>query len=356
MRKTNRPRKHGNRHIPPNLWLNPTRYRHPVTSKVYSWPDLTIDAAIDAAKVLNAQLISEPVRKVLGDGDTVDKLAGKFESVYLAQRDLSAETLRDYRNKLNVIVGRFGNHDVRGIGTRDLSVFLERYQPTQRNRYRSLMVMMFRYAQNEGMIETNPAEPLLRMKERVQRQRLTIEGFWAIHEAALPFMQRAMRVALRTLQRREDLVRIRFRDIEDGSIPVIQEKTGAAIRIKIDENLAADIKDCRDAVVSGWLLHQPIEYNKARIGRPLTKDMLTKGFQRARDKIPAFAAMSPATRPSFHEIRALGAILYLRAGKSIEDIQRLLGHTNTQMTRRYLERHGIEFTDAETGPLLVADV
>ncbi|MEH6814187.1 MAG: hypothetical protein V7677_16760 [Motiliproteus sp.] len=46
-------------------------------------------------------------------------------------------------------------------------------------------------------------------------------------------------------------------------------------------------------------------------------------------------------RPTFHEIRALGAHLYKEQGI---DPQALLGHTDAKMTDHYLDGHGTQWT------------
>ncbi|VAW60027.1 hypothetical protein MNBD_GAMMA08-2930 [hydrothermal vent metagenome] len=57
-------------------------------------------------------------------------------------------------------------------------------------------------------------------------------------------------------------------------------------------------------------------------------------------------------RPSFHEVRALGAELYRQAGWAEDSIQQLLGHTNAKMTQTYLDRHrkdAVEYNVVESG-------
>lgn len=43
--------------------------------------------------------------------------------------------------------------------------------------------------------------------------------------------------------------------------------------------------------------------------------------------------------PTLHEIRSLGASLYREAGWPEGQVQLLLGHSDIQMTRHYLEGH-----------------
>ena len=68
-------------------------------------------------------------------------------------------------------------------------------------------------------------------------------------------------------------------------------------------------------------------------------DMLTREFARVRDTLDTFKQLPAPAKPSFHEIRSLGADLYRRSGRAEADIQRLLGHTTAAMTAHYLDGH-----------------
>lgn len=74
----------------------------------------------------------------------------------------------------------------------------------------------------------------------------------------------------------------------------------------------------------------------------MTADYLTKSFAQARDAPQAYADISAGERPTFHEIRALGAWLYEQQGFDQEYIQRLMGHADMKMTEHYQAGHGDE--------------
>lgn len=68
--------------------------------------------------------------------------------------------------------------------------------------------------------------------------------------------------------------------------------------------------------------------------------MLTREFAQIRDEQKLFDDLDPEARPSFHEIRTLGADIYRQAGTPVPITQRLLGHTTTAMTApHYLDGH-----------------
>ena len=49
--------------------------------------------------------------------------------------------------------------------------------------------------------------------------------------------------------------------------------------------------------------------------------------------------MKPGERPTFHELRALGAWLYEQQGFPQEYIQALMGHADVKMTEHYQAGH-----------------
>jgi integrase len=79
----------------------------------------------------------------------------------------------------------------------------------------------------------------------------------------------------------------------------------------------------------------------------LAPEMLSREFQRLRDALGLFDSLPALARPSFHEIRALGADEYRRGGWPETQVQALLGHADVEMTRHYLDRHGERWGDIE---------
>lgn len=60
----------------------------------------------------------------------------------------------------------------------------------------------------------------------------------------------------------------------------------------------------------------------------------------ARDDSHAYDNVPAGERPTFHEIRALGAWLYEQQGFAQEYIQGLMGHADVKMTEHYQSGHG----------------
>jgi integrase len=113
---------------------------------------------------------------------------------------------------------------------------------------------------------------------------------------------------------------------------------GAALREVVGECL-------RSPLVSPYLIHyKPKARRREQIDAKdhwtsVTPDYLTKEFSKARDAAHAYDHVPAGERPTFHEIRALGAWLYEQQNFPQEYIQALMGHADEKMTKHYQEGH-----------------
>ncbi|WP_460380863.1 tyrosine-type recombinase/integrase [Pseudomonas sp. Tul2A7] len=126
---------------------------------------------------------------------------------------------------------------------------------------------------------------------------------------------------------------------------------GAALREVVGECL-------RSPLVSPYLIHyKPKARRREQIDAKdhwtsVTPDYLTKEFSKARDAAHAYDNVLAGERPTFHEIRALGAWLYEQQNFPQEYIQALLGHADEKMTKHYQEGHGdktIDYVEVSAG-------
>lgn len=151
--------------------------------------------------------------------------------------------------------------------------------------------------------------------------------------------------ALVTGQRREDVSLFRFSDVRDGRLFVTQEKTGHKLAIPLDlrqeasDLLLQDVVDrCRINNPSDFMLYSSVRRGGRKPG-PLTPDGLTQAFSTVRDTTGLKFGPNP---PSFHEIRSLAGRLY-ESERGEDFAQRLLGHKNLTMTKKYLDARGAEY-------------
>lgn len=145
-----------------------------------------------------------------------------------------------------------------------------------------------------------------------------------------------------TGQRLGDISRMKFSDIWDDHLHVIQEKTGSKIAIPLSLRLNAInwslrnvVARCRDYAVSPYLVHFFRTTSQAERGAQVKANTLTMNFSKARDLAGIdWGEGSPAT---FHEQRSLSERLYKEQGLNT---QKLLGHKTQQQTDRYHDDRG----------------
>src|SRR5699024_4231128 len=108
----------------------------------------------------------------------------------------------------------------------------------------------------------NPAEVTLKVNDKRQRMRLTMDAYKTIREQAEPWLRVAMDMMLVTLQRPEDLVQVRYSDIKDGKIHIKHRKSirnGRArtkLRIQVGSELQAIIDASRDGKLCPFIIHR----------------------------------------------------------------------------------------------------
>lgn len=298
--------------------------------------------AVQAALELNAKL-SLPidlVQRVLGGHSTLSTWIQEFIDLRSREK-LAPNTVRIELHRLEHINKVLGSVSLDELSVQHIADFINRFPPRSAQAYRSQLKLLCKYAIANGRMERNPAEATLPVTVVVQRQRLKLEEFWQIHAVAAPVIQRAMLIGLVTLLRRVDLVSLKYSDYRDETIHLQLEKTDAYLRIRVPTKHAHLMQ--RTNVLSKFVLHHDKNVGKVRRGDPLHIDQLSKGFAKARSLSGLFKDLKSAQRPTFHEIRALGAYLY---EQQKVDPQNLLAHSDPKMTAAYLAKHEIKWIDA----------
>ncbi len=212
---------------------------------------------------------------------------------------------------------------------------------------RMVLIDVFKEAQHAGHVPPgyNPAAATKQPRLRVKRQRLSLEEWQKIFEIADArhrYMGNAMLLAIVAGQRLGDISRMKFSDIWDDHLHVVQEKTGTKIAIPlalrcdaIGWSLKEVVARCRDYAVSPWLVHFFRSTSQAERGAQVKARTLTLNFSMARDA--AKIDWGDGTPATFHEQRSLAERLYEKQGV---DTQKLLGHKSVQQTAKYHDDRG----------------
>lgn len=290
--------------------------------------------------------------------ETIETLSGFIdyftENEFLKRNPPPADdSIRLFNIRVRQIKKTIGDKRIDEVTIRDISKFLDILTNSSSNQARGYLVDIFKHAVARGYCADNPAACTIKKPERKRRKRHTVAGLKSIRDSSPQWLKNAIDLALITAQQREEIVTIKFDDIKDNYLYIVQNKTekhtdAGWIRFELTPQLKNIIAKCRDNVPSPFLIHHKPARRKPAKKRvhwtQILVDYLTRAFKDARDKSGAYAEMEEDERPTFHEIRALSIKLYKSQGK---DAQKIAGHANKEMTLNYLKDHDeIVWSDA----------
>ncbi|EJR7566384.1 phage integrase Arm DNA-binding domain-containing protein [Escherichia coli] len=342
------------------------RYKHPVTGKFHSLGTNEAEA-IAIATEANSRLAEQRTRQILAISDRIATSKGKaittstwldrYQAIQddrLESGDIKLNTYKQKAKPVSLLRERAGMKLISSVDVRDIAQLLDEYitagQPRMAQVVRSVLIDVFKEAQHYGEVPPgyNPALATKQPRRKITRQRLSLEEWqkiFDIADARHRYMGNAMLLALVTGQRLGDISRMKFSDIWDDHLHVIQEKTGSKIAIPLSLRLNAinwSLRDvvarCRDYAVSPYLVHFFRTTSQAERGAQVKANTLTMNFSKTRDLAGIdWGEGSPAT---FHEQRSLSERLYEAQGV---DTQKLLGHKSPNQTAKYHDDRGKEW-------------
>ncbi|WP_224552937.1 phage integrase Arm DNA-binding domain-containing protein [Pectobacterium versatile] len=340
------------------------QYKHPLTGKRHGLGTNEADAtaiAIEAnlriseQQVKQAFAIRERTLSITGKGITVSGWLEKYKAIQderLKSGDIKFNTHKQRNKPISLFNQHAGMKLLMEVGAKDIAEILDDYKANGQSRMaqvvRSVLIDVFKEAQHAGEVPPgyNPALATKQPRKRIQRQRLDLDEWQAIFDVAdaqHQYMGNAMLLALVTAQRLGDIANMKFSDIWDDHLHVVQEKTGARVAIPLSLKSNATgwtlrdvIARCRDYVVSPHLVHFFRSTSQAERGAAVASRTITMRFSAARDKTAL--VWENGTPPTFHEQRSLAERLYREQGDV--DTRMLLGHKSQQQTDRYNDDRG----------------
>lgn len=343
----NRPRSRTHRGLPPNLYLKHGSYylwRDPRSGKSHGLGN-DRGSAINQAIEANHHIAGQETATL------VDRLTGVAERTV---GDWCDEWKKDHpKARTKLLKEALGHIVLAKLEPLQIAQWLKRWDDKLRMRQAMLSTakVVFGGAIGAGWIKTNPATDLTTATPTTQRKRLTLGAYKKILSHADPVLAKTMSLALVTGQRRADVIAMRWDQVRDGYLWVIQSKSkdgdaeqASKIRIPLALCLAAlnltlgsAIGACRDnLVVSKYLIHHIRHQGQAKPGMKYRDKTIEEMFREARRT----ANLDEPNAPTFHEIRSLSARLYKEQGI---DVRVLLGHKTDAMAALYQDNRGSEW-------------
>ena len=355
-------RKRKKKGLPEHLFESNGRYRYHNPTVGIHWQKMGSDKvkACQAARQLNGMLqpqIEQLVDRALGrDARNISDIITLFKEEILPNKEMAKGSRDNLGYRLNRIKKDIGTQLVSSFDVEAAASYLDaNFEGDSYKQHRSVLSQLFRLAMTKGWCKSDPVEATLSTraaaKVKKKRERLTKEQFDAIYSVAEPWLQIAMKLGLMTLQRRGDLVSLKFSDIKEDRLFLIQQKTekwgvSARLSIGMGPDLQELINRARNTgVLSPMIIHRKPhripsrDKQKKEHWSAVNPRYLTDAFNEARDKTELFEKMAKDRRPTFHEIRSLGGSLYKKAGWTTNQVQELMGHTSEDMTEDYLDGH-----------------
>jgi len=370
MRMTPRKRHPTNADLLPHMEVNTVKgikyYRYVMPDGVrYSLGNDKRDA-IAAALTLNAELQRNPeiLSRILKRQESLAAKANpnpqlefaieKFRS-RIEQKKYAKTTLANINQMLKNYLDLWSGMRVNEIEHLHITALLNELSPHAYVKHKNLLVDLWGYCVHQGWCTENiPEKTMQAILPDKQRKRHTPDAVMQIRAISPDYLQRAIDLALHSLQRRADLVKLQRTSVNivQNTVTVLQQKTlkyATPVHIEIDMHpeLAAAVQACLSthlAFQCPYLLH----YRPKRMTKQvmegklhkfaLTDGFLTKEFAKYRDRSKIYDHLPMMQRPSFHDLRALGIVLITeRYGKDYA--MALAGHADERMWKHYLKGH-----------------
>lgn len=283
------------------------------------------------------------VDRLSGAGQTVADL---LDIMPAADRPNTAKSWRSLDKRIRAALGAVA---AGALTTKHCADMLEAVETEGKARLaealRSRLMAVCQKGQTKGWMKDNPAMPTAVGVVEVQRGRLTLAAFLAIHSKApevAEWLQHAMMLALVTGADRSSIAALQRADAADGYLTITRAKTGVQIAVPTVLRLdcvgvsVADLLAHRTGVVSRHLVHHVNPWGNAPAGSKVHPDRISHAFTEARK----LAGIPDDGAPTFHEIRSLATRLYTEQGGV--DTKALLGHATEKMSALYADPRGVE--------------
>lgn len=315
--KMGRPRKR-DRHLPPCVYFRHGAYYYVKSGK---WTPLGRDH--DEAMLEYARRVAQ------AKGGMAELIEDALPGILKGKAASTQKQYREAARRLQRILEEFAPHQVTPRDVAQLRRSLSDSYAVA-NRMLSVLRMVFDYALEEQMVESNPCVGIKRLAQNTRTRRLLESEFLAIRAKAKPRLQVVMDLCYLTGQRVGDVLAIKRTDLGDDGIFFQQQKTGAQLTVKWTPELRAAVERAKalHGPVAGLYL---VKGTVGQEGRPLAYKVIWKDWRTA-------CKAAGVENANIHDLRAMAGT---EADAQGRNAQKLLGHTDPKMTKRYLRARSV---------------
>lgn len=235
-------------------------------------------------------------------------------------RGLSDATKKSYMQMIEGLRRMFGPAQVSQITRAHVKAYRETLSgtPAKANISMSVMRVVMEWAVDAEIIAVNPATKIKAFKGG-SHDPWPEAVIARVLENAPAHLAHAIALALYTGQRKGDLLKLRWSDVQDGWLVFTQQKTGAKIEVPLHPQLRALLATIPKSAVT------VLTTNKGRVWTPSNFDGVFKRSMGALD----------AQGWVFHGLRANAASRLRDAGCSDAEIASITGHKSMAMVQHY---------------------
>ena len=265
-------------------------------------------------------------RKCMGEPVKVGK-PGTFTALIEAYqvspewRNLSRKTRIDWQRYIGVVEKTWGKLLVCNVEPKHVLALRDKYQdtPASANNLLRCLSSMLGWSVPRGWRDTNPCQHVKKLKGGEGYAAWTMAQIEVFKAQAKPELWWAAALALYSGQRQGDCLAMTWADIADGTIAVVQHKTGKKLRIAMHRDLVAVLKDVPKRSLT--------VLSNSRM-KPWTQDGFRSSWSKEVDRISELSGLV------FHGLRKSSVVMLLEAGCTDAEVASITGQSR-QMVELY---------------------